>query len=401
MPYRHLSSSASSARRGPLSAMVIIAIIVIGTGAFVGWASAARLDELVRAQGQIIAEQRTQVVQSIDGGVLRALLVNEGDIVKKGQLVAAFDKTRAEAAFHDSQNKVAALQARLARLQAEVYGRARVNFPDNLSAWPQFIENQASLFEKRKRALEEAIIALKKLRSLAMQELAMTQPLLENGDVGQAQVVRLEKQVAELNGRIINQQNQYFQEAQTEMAKADEELAAQQELMRERKLILDNTEIYAPQDGIVRDIGITTLGATLKPGDPILEILPTDNRLIFEAKFAPSDIAPLELGLPVQVKLDSYDYSIYGKVDGSVAYISPDALTQQDGNRGEVKYYRVYVDLGRWGDISPSDTGNEGSEIKINPGMTGIAEVRTRDKTLLSYLTKPVIKTLDVAFTER
>lgn len=401
MPYRHLSSSVSRVRRGQFSSMAIIAIIVVATGAFVGWASATRLDELARAQGQVIAEQRTQVVQSIDGGVLRSLLVSEGEIVKKGQLIATFDKTRAEAAYDDSQNKMAAVQARLARLQAEVYGRPEVNFPENLSAWPQFIENQRSLFEKRKRAVEESILALKKLRSLATQELAMTKPLLKHGDVGQAQVVRLEKQVAELTGRIINQQNEYFQEAQTEMAKADEELAAQLELMRERKVILDNTDIYAPQDGIVRDIGITTLGATLKPGDPILEILPTDNRLIFEAKFAPSDIAPLELGLPAQVKLDAYDYSIYGKVDGTVAYISPDALTQRDANRGEVKYYRVYIELGQSGRISPRDKQANDSEIKINPGMTGIAEVRTRDKTLLSYLTKPVFKTLDVAFTER
>ncbi|MBX2831790.1 MAG: HlyD family secretion protein [Rhodospirillales bacterium] len=381
--------------------MLIITIIVIGIAAFVGWASAARLDELARAQGQIIAAQRTQVVQSIDGGVLRALLVSEGDIVKKGQLVAVFDKTRAEAAYDDSQNKVAALQARLVRLQAEVYGRGEVVFPARLSDWPQFMENQRNLFEKRQQALDESIVALKKLRTLAMQELAMTKPLLEHGDVGQAQVVRLEKQVAELNGRIINQQNQYFQEAQTEMAKADEELAAQLELMRERKVILDNTDIFAPQDGIVRDIGITTLGATLKPGDPILEILPTDNRLIFEAKFAPSDIAPLKLGLPAQVKLDAYDYSIYGKVDGEVSYISPDALTHQDSSRGEVKYYRVYIELGSNGQIAPFNRVLNDSEITINPGMTGIAEVRTRDKTLLSYLTKPVIKTLDVAFTER
>jgi adhesin transport system membrane fusion protein len=101
------------------------------------------------------------------------------------------------------------------------------------------------------------------------------------------------------------------------------------------------------------------------------------------------------------VKLDAYDYSIYGKVDGTVAYISPDALTQKDASRGEVKYYRVYIELGRSGQISPRDKQANDSEIKINPGMTGIAEVRTRDKTLLSYLTKPVFKTLDVAFTER
>lgn len=376
----------------PMGAKLIVIILCAAMFSFICWASAAKLNELARAQGKIIAKQRTQVVQSIDGGILRSLNTSEGETVKKGQLLATFDNTRAEAAFNDSQNKVAALQARIARLYAEIYDLPEVNFPESVLHWTQFIENQRNLFQKRRRALEEAINAQSHLRDLAEQELMMTKPLLASGDVGRAQVIRLERQVAELNGKIVNQKNQYFQEAQTEMAKADEELAAQLELMRERQLILDNTRIFSPTDGVVINIGINTLGATMKSGEAIIEILPTDSQLVFEAKFSPADMAPLKPGLEAQIKLDAYDYSIYGAVSGNVSYISPDSLTDKDASKGNFQYYRVHVEL---------QPENNLQGIRVMPGMTGMVEVRTRDKTLLSYLTKPITKTLDAALVER
>jgi multidrug efflux pump subunit AcrA (membrane-fusion protein) len=385
----------------PIGAKLIVIILCAAIFSFIGWASAAKLNELARAQGQVIAKQRTQVVQSIDGGILRTLNVSEGDTVRKGQLLATFDNTRAEAAFNDSQNKVAALQARLARLHAEIYDLTEVTFPDSLLPWPQFIENQKNLFEKRRRALDESITAQSHLRNLAHQELMMTKPLLDLGDVGRAQVIRLEKQVAELDGKIINQKNQYFQEAQTEMAKADEELAAQLELMRERRLILDNTEIFSPADGVVINIGITTLGATMKSGEAIIEILPTDSKLVFEAKFAPADMAPLKPGLEAQIKLDAYDYSIYGSVHGRVSYISPDSLTDKDTSKGKFQYYRVQIEIQPHNNTWHADSNENQKNIRVMPGMTGLVEVRTRDKTLLSYLTKPITKTLDAALIER
>ncbi|MFN4166489.1 MAG: HlyD family efflux transporter periplasmic adaptor subunit [Ferrovibrio sp.] len=370
---------------------IILAILVL-------WAAFSELDQIARAQGQVIASARTQVIQSANDGIIEALLVREGERVKKGQILARLDRSQAEAAWRDSRAKVAALKATLARLQAEVFDRP-LEFDDDVRQYPAFVQNQTELFQRRKNAIRSEIAALEKSLRLAREELALSEKLLATGDIGRAEVIRLQKQVADIQGQITNRRNKYFQDAQADMTKAEEDLATQQQALAERTVILERTEIAAPADGIVRNIQITTPGAKVRPGDTIMELLPTDSTLIVEAKLKPADIAYIRHGLPAAIKLDAYDYTIYGVLRGEVAYISPDALTEKT-LQGEQPYYRVHIRIDEAA-LAERNRAHPGKPVEIQPGMTATVDITTGSQSLLKYLTKPVTKTLSESLSER
>jgi membrane fusion protein, adhesin transport system len=201
----------------------ILRVSFIGFVSLLVWAHWAEIDQITRAQGQVIARARTQTVQAAEGGVLKKLLVKEGETVRKGQVLGILERGRMQAAVNDSQAKVAALRITLARLNAEVYGNA-LQFPPALQKYPDYIQNQKALFAQRQLALNEEVGALSRSLDLAKEELAMHQPLLEAGDVSKADILRFQRQVSDIQSQITNKRNKYFQDAQAEMTKTQEEL---------------------------------------------------------------------------------------------------------------------------------------------------------------------------------
>lgn len=363
-------------------------------GGFLAWANWAELDQLTRAGGQVIASSRNQVIQVAEGGVLADMAVREGAPVRRGQLLARFDRTRAEAGFLESASKAAALKATVARLHAEVYGGKPV-FPSDLDAYPEFRANQSTLFAKRQAALHADIEALESARKLIREELEMNLPLLQSGDVSRSEVIKLQRQMVDIQGQIANRRNKYLQDSQAELVKAQEDLASVEQQVTQRREQLAYTEVLAPMDGIVRNVRLTTLGGVARPGEEIMQIVPVDDDLVVEAKVRPSDIAFVKPGLPATVKLDAWDYSIYGALEGTVTYISADTLNEETRN-GDQPYYRVQVKTsGR----KLMSRGNE--KIDVQPGMTAQVEIKTGKRTVLAYLTKPITKTLDEAMSER
>jgi adhesin transport system membrane fusion protein len=367
------------------------AIAIIG---FLAWASWAELDQITRANGQVIASSRNQVIQASEGGVLAELPVREGALIKRGQLLARFDKTKAESSYLESAAKAAALTASVARLNAEVFGGAP-RFPAELSNYPEFRANQLALFNKRQGAVLQEVSALDKSMQLISEELNMNLPLVASGDVSRADILKLKRQLVEIQAQITNRRNKYLQDSQTDLVKAQEELAGTQQIVTQRKEQLGFTELRAPMDGIVRNVRLTTLGGVAKPGEEIMQIVPSDDDLIIEAKVKPADIAFIKPGLSAAVKLDAYDYQIYGRLRGKVSYISADTLNE-DVRTNEPAYYRVQVKTsGR--DL----VGRNNERIVIQPGMTGTVEINTGTKTVLRYLTKPITKTFSEALGER
>lgn len=385
---RRLPRSAAE-NRGAWALVLAILAVLVALGL---WANNSQVDELVRARGQVIAAARTQIVQATDNVVLRDLLVREGQTVRRNQLLARFDDNRARAAYDDSRNKVAALKAALARLNAEVYG-GPIAFADDLAEWSVFRQNQTELYTRRRRVLDEGIAALRANRDLVAQELAITEPLLASGDVGKVEVIRLRRAIAELDGQMATLRNRFFQDAQVEMTKAEEDLATQEELLREREAILSFTELRAPVAGLVNRINVMTPGASIRQGETVVEMLPTSSELIVEAKYLPSDVASLRLGLPATIKLDAYDPAIYGSLEGRVSYISPDSLSDTGPQGQAMIYYRVHIKL------DPRRRGLR--PLPVTAGMTVTAEVRSKKRTILSYLTKPITKTLSNSLNER
>lgn len=368
---------------------VALAVIIV----LITWASFAKIDQVTRAQATVIASDRTQEIQATDNGVVSELLVKEGDDVKKGDLLAILEEERAKAALDNSATKVAALRARVARLEAEIFDRPLI-FPEEIQKYAEYVQNQTELYNRRRQAITQDVASLQKMLELAKRELAMNEPLLAHGDVSQADVIRLRRQVADIEAQITNKRNKYFEDAQTELTKTQEELESETEQLRDRAQVLEEKRLFAPVDGKVNNIAVTTIGGVVRSGDTIMQLLPTSSDLVVEAKVRPVDIAYVKEGQTASVKLDAYDYSIFGAMNGEVIYISPDTLMEKTP-QGDKPYYRVQIR------IEGAQVAAREDEIIIKPGMTASVDIKAMERTVLSYLTKPITKTLSEGLGER
>lgn len=376
-------------------ARLILRVSIIGVVILFAWAYFSQIDQVVHAQGQVIAVNRTQSVQSADGGVLSELKVKEGDVVKKGDVVAVLEQERAMAAFDDAYGKVSALRMTVARLQAEVTGSAFSIPPELETKYPDFAQVQKNLYTQRRQALNQQVAQLNESKRIAQSELQLNEPLEKSGDVSRAEILRLKRSVNEIDIQITTLKNKYLQDTSTEWSKAREELSSQEQTLADRQQLLDHTELLAPATGIVKNIRITTLGGVVRQSEEILQILPTESDLVVEVKIKPADMAFLYQGLPARVKLDAYDYSIFGVMDGEVIYISPDSLSEET-KQGEQIYYRARVRIGE-----REFKGKMSEKIEIRPGMTATVDVLSGKRSVLSYLMKPLSKTLSESFSEK
>jgi adhesin transport system membrane fusion protein len=381
-----------SALRNP---RIFFRVLIVFLLVFVVWANIFKIDQVVHSQGQIIANARSQIVQAADGGVLVDLKVQEGDFVKEGEIIAVLEKDRALASFTESQGKVMALRLTISRLEAEIYEKPLSLDKKIQKKYPALYNDQVNLYKQKTKSLNDQLVVLQDNIKLANQDLEMSLPLEEKGDISKSDILRLKRAVNEAKVQYTSTKNKYIQDASAEKNKAQEDLNSQEQSMADREQLLDHTDIVAPATGIVKSIRITTMGGVVRQGDEILQILPTESELILEAKVKPADMANVKNGLPVKVKLDSYDYAIFGTMSGVVTYVSADTL-QEESKAGQISYYRVKVA------IAEKDFKNDRSkDIEIRPGMTASIDIQTGKRSVMSYLTKPLTKTFNEAFGER
>lgn len=356
------------------------------------WAAYAEVDQVTRGLGAIIASQKTQVVQAPEGGVIQELLVREGDAVRAGQVLARLD-----ASLGEVMARQASLQAAIVRLKAELLGHA-LTFPPSLQAFPDIIQAQRRLHAHRTSALQSELDALTASLRLAEEELVLNERLLASGDVSRTEVIRLRRQANDIRSQINNRRNKFLQDAQTELAKAEDELATVTQTVTQRQSVLAQTQLVAPVKGVVRNVRFTTVGAVLRTGDELMSIVPTADTLIVEAKIRPSDIAFIQTGMPANIKVDAYDSAIFGALNGRVTYISPDTLTEEGSRPGAegATFYRVHVETeDRTFKKRPQQA------MELIPGMTATVEIKTGQNNVLRYLMKPLTKTLDESLGER
>ncbi len=373
---------------------ILLLSLIGGVVAFGWWAYTSQLDIVTRAAGTVIPSSRVQSIQSLDGGIVSEIEVSEGDVVEKGQLLLRIDGDKAQAIYRETLSRMASLEAAIARLRAEVLG-VPLSFPKSTHAYPEVVNAQKILYTKRLSALNEEVAVLKETLRLVQRELSLNEPMLETGEVSEADVIRLRRQVNDIKGAITQRQNKYLSESQAELAKAQDELSSQKEQLAARKAVVDQVDIYAPVKGVVKNIRITTRGGVVRPAEEIMQLVPIDEELLVELKIRPSDVAFLRPGLPASVKLDAYDYAIYGTLNGELTFISPDTL-RDETSREEVKYYRGIVRT------TGSKLRNPRSEkIEIIPGMTATAEIKTGQRTVLQYLLKPITRGLKESMQER
>ena len=370
-------------------------LLCIGLAIFIAWAVFFDIDQTVRTQGQVIASARTQVIQTVDGGVLAKLNVVEGQVVKAGEVLAVLEKTRAEAGFEESRDRAAALRIALVRANAESRQRAPA-FSAELRGYPNFIRAQERLYLLRKRTLDQDLASLSQAVLIAREEVRMHEALLKDGNVSQLEMLRTRRQLIELEGRVTSLSNKYRQDASAEATKLEEDLAGVTSRLDERQSVLDHTTLTSPADGIVKFLRVTTIGGVLRTGDELMQISPSDEQLIIEGKVTPMDIGQLHPGQPVSVKLDAFDYSVYGALDGVLTYVSPDTLSETAPNGQSQTFFRVHVKLNPLQNQNP-----KANSIIVKPGMTASLDIRTGTRSVMKYIAKPVFKTFSGALSER
>ncbi|HFK4578391.1 TPA: HlyD family type I secretion periplasmic adaptor subunit [Citrobacter sedlakii] len=360
----------------------VIWLCVLLLGLFWLWACMFRLDEVTTGTGKIIPSAREQLIQSLEGGLLTEMKVQEGDIVLAGQVLARLDPTIAGAGVDEAQGKLRAALAMLARLHAEVDGTP-LTFPPELKGFPQLLEDETSLYHSRQNNLKASLSGLQDGLALVNKELRLTASLVAKGAASDVEVLRLRRQANYLQSKIDDTRNQYIVKAREELAKAAAEVEEQKSVIRGRADSLKRTTLYAPVKGIVKNIEVNTIGGVVQPRGNVMEIVPIDDRLLVEVEISPRDVAFITPGQRAKVKLTAYDYHIYGGLEGKVVFISPDTI--QDEVHRDRYYYRVYV-------RTEKDylTNQLGKHFPLYPGMIATADIHTGSKTIMEYLIKPL-----------
>ena len=351
---------------------------------FLIWAHFAILDEVTVGTGKITPSSRAQVIESLDGGIVKQLNVHEGDIVSKGQILARLDPTRFQSNFGEAQAKVRTLRASAERLRAELTGEP-LQFSEQTLLEPELVARETQLYQSRRRNLLETVNNLQQSLKLVQEELRMTAPLVAKGAAGEVEVIRLRRQVSELRGKIDEARNEYAVRAREEQVKNNAELDAQLQGLTGKEDQLTRATLFSPVRGIVKDIQVTTVGGVLQPGGKLVEIVPLEDQLLVETRINPRDIAYIRPGLPAVVKITAYDSSIYGDLDGEVETVSPDTI--QDEVKRDQYYYRVYVRTQK-----AELVNRAGRKFPIVPGMVANVEIKTGQKSVMDYLIKPLNK---------
>ncbi len=413
-------------RRAAWTAATVVAV------AF-AWASFARLDEVASAPGEVTPQGQVRVIQHLEGGIVEAIKVEEGDNVKKGDELMQLKLGTESVNRNELEVMIAGLELRRARLDAEAYNKP-LDLPKTVAPrLADVLASEREAYESRKRqfaadlsvlksqiqqrvhevaALQAKMNALTTNLRLGRERLHMSSELAKSDLVSKMDHLELEAQIEDLQGQLNEAKSNLpraqaaLEEARERQREADlkfrraaiEDLGqVDLEIARNRqKLSRANdqehrTVIRSPIDGVVKNLRFHTIGGVVRPGDPIMEIVPTHDELIVEVRLSPSDVGYVSVGEHATVKISTYDFETYGGLDGVVANVAADTTQDRDGR----PYYRVVVHTHQ------SYVGNKPGMYPITPGMQATVDIKTGTKTVLQYLIGPVIKLQHDAFRER
>lgn len=352
---------------------------------FVLWANFYTLDEVTTGTGKVIPSSHEQIVQSLEGGIVHSINVQEGEVVERGQRLAQLDRTKTESGVQESLSRLHAALATAARLTAQINDTPLV-FPPELNNEPDLVKSETELYNSSRNSLEKQLSGLKQGVALIRRELAMTKPLVKQGAASDVEVLRLQRQINEMESKATDLETQYHVRAGEELAKANAEIETQRSVILGRKDSLNRLDFFSPVKGIVKNIEVNTVGGVIPPNGMLMTLVPIDDQMLVEAQISPRDVAFIHPGQKAKVKITAYDYSIYGSLDGEVTTISPDTI--QDEVRRDVYYYRVKIKT------NANYLENKHHEkFYIFPGMIATVDIKTGNKSILDYLLKPLNKT--------
>jgi membrane fusion protein, adhesin transport system len=393
LPYVSPIAAAHVVEPAPAAMWALYLMLALVVAA-IGWAAVAQVDIVAKAGGRVVPDGREQVIASLEGGILRELMVREGQTVEAGQALALLDPTRFEAQQAEGQTKRLALLGTVARLTAEASGKPVV-FPPEVLATKAIVDGETESLAARRAGLNEAVDSTQRSVGLLAKELAVAESMAAKGLMSEVEVMRVRRQINDLKLQAQERINRFRQDANAELVRVRTELALLEEQMVVRDDALKRTTLTAPVRGIVKQIRANTLGGVIGPGAPVMELLPLGPRVLVEARIKPADIGFVQVGQPVEVKLSAYEYTVYGGLKGSVQSISPDALGDPDrAATPEGTWYRALV-VAEQGSLKKA-----GKALPVLPGMTGSVEIRTGQRSVLGFVLRPMLRSQE-AFRER
>lgn len=413
-------------------ALAWIIMLLLGSGMV--WMFFAELEQVSVANGEVVPQSKLKVIQHLEGGMINRLFVQEGNIVKEGDPLVQLDLAVTSVNKDEIQVRIDALTLQRARLQSEAFGRP-LQFPEEQAKRrPDLVRSERETFEARTRefnsqasGLSEAIrqkelavsevVATRRAKDadlqLARERLSISEKLLKDQLTPRVEHLRAQSEVEKLDGELMTL-NQTLPRAQAALGEAREKVREERakfqrraqeelqqvevnhartvELLSEATGQRERTLITSPIDGVVKNMRFVTIGGVVKPGEPVMEIVPTGDRLVIEAKLNPTDRGYVEVGQSARVKISTYDFVRYGTLDGKVIMIAADANNDQRSNE---PYFRVIVETDK------THLGDDPQTLLITPGMQATVDINTGHRSVAFYLTKPVLKLKNEAFRER
>lgn len=414
---------------GHILLLLIVAFFAVGFW----WASIAEVDEVTRGQGKVVPSSKVQVIQNLEGGILAEVLVDEGQLVEKDEVLLKIDDSRFSSSVRESKLTYWELMARTARLDAESEEKPLQLPQDLLVAQPLLAAEERNLYESRQLQLQSSTDVLRRqveqrrqelvekqarqeqlTRSyeLSHQELQMSEPLVAAGVMSEVELLRLRRTTNDLRGemesnrlsiprirasieeaqqKIIEANSRFKSEAARELSEVRAEMARTGESVSALQDRVTRTNVRSPMKGTIKRLMINTIGGVIQPGMDLVEIVPLEDNLLIEAHIRPADIAFLRPGQEAMIKFTAYDFSIYGGLPARLERISADTITNDD----DESFYLIYLRTEQ--NYIKSSMG----ELGIIPGMTVAVDILTGEKTILDYLLKPILKAKNEALRER
>jgi len=407
--------------------MIMLASILV-------WANFSKLEEVTVTNGEIIPLGDFQTIQHLEGGIVKEIYAHDGQIISKGAPLILLDLATSGVNREELQVRLDGQQLLKARLEAEALGKRTVVFPEDAAKRrPEQVAAQRQNFDARRRQLASTIGALgqtvkqrnqelkgleaqlrsvKKNINLGKKRFEMSKNLLKDGLTPEMEHLQLEAEVQNMEGeiqtlktslqrgkssiseaksRVSEERNRFRSAAREELVQAEQAIGRIRELLTSADEQGQRALIKSPIDGVVQNMKYNTIGGIVRPGEPIMEIVPTGASLVVDAKLKPVDRAFVTLDQKVVVKLSTYDYAIFGGLDGKVIMIAPDTIIDEQGE----PYFRIFVKTDK------TYIGDDPTLYKITPGMQATVDIHTGEKSVMQYLIKPVLKLKSEAFRER
>ncbi|MBN3208556.1 HlyD family type I secretion periplasmic adaptor subunit [Pectobacterium brasiliense] len=400
---------------------------------FILWAGLANIDEVTRGDGKAIPSSRLQKIQNLEGGIITEVFIREGQVVNAGDPLLRLDDTRFASNVGETEADRLALLSRIERLNAEINGQELVLSEEITTQAPKIAAGEKGLYNSRRQQLHNEISGLEEqliqrqqeLRDfsakeiqfrnslgLLQQEIKMSEPLIAEGAISKVEVLRLRRAEVETRGqldsiklsipraesaikesenKIEETRSRYKSEALSQLSEAQTSLNKIEATGKALEDRVNRTLVVSPVRGIVQQVLVNTIGGVIQPGSDLVEIVPLDDKLLVEAKIRPQDIAFLHPGQDAIIKLTAYDYTIYGGLKGQLEQISPDTVTDKEGN----SFYIIRLRTDK------NYLGSADKPLLIIPGMVASVDIITGKKTILSYLLKPIIRAKAEALRER